>query len=151
MYSPKKKESEEEHKARLKKTALGLPTTLIKKAVVNMHRRVRMVMKAGGDLLNEKAIGRTQTEIIFSALIVRASACSTSVRKRQRAPVPEKSHLSPYHYYYQGVGQRLTPHAVDPRESPFESQSPYSPRTVPQTVPVVNYYSPRTLSLSEGD
>ena len=53
MFSPKKKEPEEEHKARLKKTALGLPTTLIKKAVVDMHRRVRMVIKAGGDLLNE--------------------------------------------------------------------------------------------------
>ena len=53
MFSPKKKEPEEEHKARLKKTALGLPTTLIKKAVVDMHWRVRTVIKAGGDLLNE--------------------------------------------------------------------------------------------------
>ena len=53
LFSPKKKEPEEEHKARLKKTALGLPTTLIKKAVVDMHWRVRMVIKAGGDLLNE--------------------------------------------------------------------------------------------------
>ena len=53
MFSPKKKEPEEEHKARLKKTAVGRPTTLIKKAVVDMHWRVRVVIKAGGDLLNE--------------------------------------------------------------------------------------------------
>lgn len=53
LFSPKKKESEEEYKARLKKTALGLPTTLVKKAVMDMHRRVRMVIKAGGDLFNE--------------------------------------------------------------------------------------------------
>ena len=47
------KESEEQFKERLKRTALGLPAAVVSKAVRDMHRRVRMVLTEKGDLFNE--------------------------------------------------------------------------------------------------
>ena len=46
-------ESEDEFKARLKRTAMRLPAAIVSKAIGDMHRRVRMVLKEKGGLFNE--------------------------------------------------------------------------------------------------
>ena len=48
-----KKESEDEFKARLRKTALGLPTTLVKKCVGDMRRRCQKIIECKGGLFTE--------------------------------------------------------------------------------------------------
>ena len=48
-----KKESTDAYKARLRKTALGLPKIVVEKAVKDMHRRVQLLMKTKGDLFTE--------------------------------------------------------------------------------------------------
>ena len=44
-------ETKEQYKARLRRTALGLPTAEVTKAVQAMHKRVRMVAKERGGLI----------------------------------------------------------------------------------------------------
>ena len=46
-------ESEEDFKARLKRTAMRLPAATVSQAIGDMHRRVRMVLEEKGDLFNE--------------------------------------------------------------------------------------------------
>ena len=46
-----KKETKEKYMNRLRRTALALPTSVIKKAVGDMSRRVALVSKAKGNLI----------------------------------------------------------------------------------------------------
>ncbi len=46
-------ETQEQFKARLRKTALSLPTSLVKKCVGDMQRRCRLINEAGGGLMRE--------------------------------------------------------------------------------------------------
>ena len=48
-----KKETTAEFKARLRKTALGVPTAVVEKAVGSMARRCKAIFDAKGDLFNE--------------------------------------------------------------------------------------------------
>lgn len=48
-----KKESKLVYMARLRKTALALPTSVVKNAVMDMHKRVRKVVQAEGGLFKE--------------------------------------------------------------------------------------------------
>ena len=48
-----KKESVDEFKQRLRKTALGLPEAYVKKCVGDMTRRCNELFKRGGKLFNE--------------------------------------------------------------------------------------------------
>jgi hypothetical protein len=45
---PKKVESVEDYKRRLKRTALGLPSKVVMKAVLSMPRKIKEVRAAGG-------------------------------------------------------------------------------------------------------
>ena len=46
-------ETQEQFKARLRKTAMSLPTSLVKKRVGDMQRRCRLINEAGGGLIKE--------------------------------------------------------------------------------------------------
>ena len=46
-------ETAEEYMERLRKTALGLPRAVVEKAVVDMRRRVRLIVQRRGRLFNE--------------------------------------------------------------------------------------------------
>ena len=48
-----KKESKSAFLKRLRKTALGLPTALVTHCVQDMKRRVRLIAKSGGGLIEE--------------------------------------------------------------------------------------------------
>ena len=48
-----KKETKDAFKARLRKTALGLPQSLVKKCVCDMRRRCQLIAKAKGGLIKE--------------------------------------------------------------------------------------------------
>ena len=48
-----KKESRAQCKARLRRTAMGIPERVVRKAVSDMRRRVRMVVAAEGGHINE--------------------------------------------------------------------------------------------------
>ena len=52
-FSVKKKETKEEYLARLRRTALGLPASVVKRAVMDMHRRVRLAVAAKGAVFIE--------------------------------------------------------------------------------------------------
>ena len=52
-FPKSKKESRALFKARLRRTAMGLPESVVRKAVSDMHRRVRMVVAAEGGHINE--------------------------------------------------------------------------------------------------
>ena len=52
-FPKNKKETVDEYKKRLRRTALSLPTAEVKKAVGDMHRRCALVVKAQGSLFNE--------------------------------------------------------------------------------------------------
>lgn len=52
-FRKNKKESKVQYMTRLKKTALGLPTSVVSKAVMDIHRRIRLIEKAGGGLIVE--------------------------------------------------------------------------------------------------
>ena len=49
----KKKESKAQYLARLRRTAMGLPQSVVTKAVQDMHRRVRLLARAKGGLFHE--------------------------------------------------------------------------------------------------
>ena len=51
-FAPQFLKSEEQFKARLKRTTLGLPMPVVSKAVRDVHRRVRMVLAEKGGLFN---------------------------------------------------------------------------------------------------
>ena len=48
-----KQETKDAHLKRLRKTAMSLPTKVVKGAVMDMHRRVRKVVAAEGGLFTE--------------------------------------------------------------------------------------------------
>ena len=52
-FRKNKKETKEQYMARLRRTALNLPTSLVTKAVKDMHRRLRKISAAGGGLIVE--------------------------------------------------------------------------------------------------
>ena len=52
-FPKSKKESRAQFKDRLRRTALGFPKSVVRKAVSDMHRRVRMVVAAEGGHINE--------------------------------------------------------------------------------------------------
>ena len=52
-FDEKKKETRESYLARLRRTALGLPSSVVKKAVMDMHRRVRLAVAAMGGVFLE--------------------------------------------------------------------------------------------------
>lgn len=52
-FPKSKRETMDEFKARLRKTALGLPTALVKKAVGSMKRRCQIISKNKGELFTE--------------------------------------------------------------------------------------------------
>lgn len=52
-FDEKKKETREAYLARLRRTALGLPSPVVKKAVMDMHRRVRLAVAAKGGVFLE--------------------------------------------------------------------------------------------------
>ena len=52
-FPPKFEETVEEFKARLKRTALGLPAPLVSKAIRDMRRRVQQVLAEKGGLFKE--------------------------------------------------------------------------------------------------
>ena len=47
------KESKEQFKKRLRKTAMGLPTALAERIVGDMHRRTGLIKDAKGGLIDE--------------------------------------------------------------------------------------------------
>ena len=51
-FPPRFLETEEAFKARLKRTALGLPTAIVSRAMHDMHRRVQLVLEEKGGLFN---------------------------------------------------------------------------------------------------
>ena len=52
LFADDHKETKEEYMSRLRRTALGLPTTVVKKAVEDMQKRVRLLKKAKGGLIS---------------------------------------------------------------------------------------------------
>ena len=52
-FPKSKRESMDEFKERLRRTALGLPPPLVKKAVAGMKRRCQIISAATGDLFSE--------------------------------------------------------------------------------------------------
>ena len=52
-FPKSKKETAEEFKVRLRRTALGLPESVVRKAVSDMYRRVRAVFAEDGGHIQE--------------------------------------------------------------------------------------------------
>ena len=52
-FPMKKKETREAFLARLRRTALGLPSSVVRRAVMDMHRRVRLAVAAKGAVFIE--------------------------------------------------------------------------------------------------
>ena len=52
-FPERRKETRDAYRARLRRTALGLPTSVVKKAVMDMHRRVRLAVAAKGGVFVE--------------------------------------------------------------------------------------------------
>ena len=52
-FSKKKKETKAQFLARLRRTALTLPPSVVKNTLCHMHRRTRLLVKAEGGLFHE--------------------------------------------------------------------------------------------------